>query len=294
MQVTHAFYSDRTSGPRPRDLEHIPDAAWRGLVALVDQRIESQWLAYEFPERCPDGNGVCDTAYSNLRDMLGALVPGMGLPLDRDNVPSIEAALDLVEFMAQRVAKPDEQSWHSYYRHYELSFDAAAGRSAFRVDINQLFARTGVAFELGPDMRVVRLGPPEARQVLADLTPDTGDVTLDSIIVDARSRYLSRHRGEARIGVEKLWDAFERLKTIEAGADKRAQVRTLLDNTASGPMRQVLEDEATTLTAIGNQMQIRHFETTKAPLTDDDVDYLFTRMSTLIVHVLRATGRLGN
>jgi hypothetical protein len=69
-------------------------------------------------------------------------------------------------------------------------------------------------------------------------------------------------------------------------------VTALLDRAASGEMRARLEAEAKELTDIGNRMQIRHFETSKAPLNDDDVDYLFTRMSALLVQLLRRTGRL--
>ncbi len=68
---------------------------------------------------------------------------------------------------------------------------------------------------------------------------------------------------------------------------------TLLDKVASGAMRAFLDEEAKTLTKIGNDMQIRHFETSKTPLTDGEVDYLFGRMATFILHALRATSRLA-
>jgi len=141
-------------------------------------------------------------------------------------------------------------------------------------------------------MRVVRLGPPEARQLLADLEPDTGDATLDQLIVDARTRYLSRDPADERIGLEKLWDAFERLKTIEHGKNKKMQVTALLDRVASGTMRVTLEQEALALTGIGNQMQIRHFGAGRTELSEVDVDYLFIRMATFVFHVLRSTQRL--
>lgn len=293
--MSDAFYSDRVSGPRPRDLDHVPEVAWRGLVALLEQRIGSDRLANAFPEQCSDGNGVCATDRRNLVDLLDALVPDLGRwPPDRDHVPSEDIVFDLVDFVAQRVAEPQQRSWHEWYRHYELDFDVKAGRAHFRQDVNQLCARTGVAFELSGNMRVVRLGPPESRAVLADLRPETGDTVLDGLLTDARVRFLSRSTGEERIGLEKLWDAFERLKTLEPGADKKASVQALLDRAASGEMRACMEREAMELTEIGNRMQIRHFERSKFPVTDDDVDYLFTRMVALVVQLLRRTGRLAN
>ena len=291
--VSEPFYSDRVSGPRPRDVENLPLVTWRGLVALVEQRIEGHWLAQAFPEQCSDGNGVCGTDRRNLFDLMEALVPDLGeWPLDRHSVPPEAVVYDLVDFIAQRVAEPRQESWHQFFRHYELGFDVTTGQAVFRRDVNQLLGRAGLAFEVGVDMRVVRLGPPEARASLADLRPDTGDEVLDGLIVDARVRFLSRAPGEERIGLEKLWDAFERLKTLEGGGDKKASVAALLDRAATGEMRARLDTEAMELTSIGNQMQIRHFETSKEPLSDDDVDYLFTRMSALLVQLLRRTGRL--
>lgn len=151
-----------------------------------------------------------------------------------------------------------------------------------------------MACELGTDAQVARLGPPELRQILADLDPATGDVVLDALVVEARTRYLSRHAADEQIGLEKLWDAFERLKTVEPGRDKKAQVAALFDRVGSGPMRDVVEAEATVLTHLGNNMQIRHFETDKASLLAAEVDYLFGRMAVVLVlvHVLRQTGRL--
>jgi hypothetical protein len=203
-------------------------------------------------------------------------------------------ALDLVDFIAQRVAKPKRASYHDFFHHYELEFDVGSGRRAFRKEVNQVFARGGVAFELNQDMNVVRLGPPEARRILADLRPESGDSTLDELIIDARRRYLSRGFAEERIGLEKLWDAFERLKTLEDAKDKRGSVKLLLDDVATGRIRHVLESESLALTEIGNTMQIRHFESDKTALTDAQVDYLFVRMSDFLVHVLRVTERLRN
>lgn len=291
--MTDSFYSDRTGGPRSRDLDYVTASAWRAILAAVDSKINANWLAKEFPELCPDGNGVAGTNTNNLYSTLEALVPGVEWRPSDEEPPDVSTALDLVDFIAQRIAKPVDGAWHSFFKHHELGFDVAAGQAQFRDEVNTIFRRTCIAFELGPDMRTVRLGPPEARQVLADLRPNSGDATLDALILDARRRYLLRDLGEERIGLEKLWDAFERLKTIEPGPDKKAQVTTLLDRVASGHMRQAFEDEATALTRLGNEMQIRHFETSKTPLADSEVDYLFARMATLLVHILRLTGRLA-
>ena len=108
--------------------------------------------------------------------------------------------------------------------------------------------------------------------------------TLDSMLESARIKFLNPNPQIRRESLEKLWDAWERLKTIEPGADKKDQTKALLDKAATEPVfRDLLEQEAKALNAIGNTFQIRHSETTQTPLqSDSHVDYLFHRLFSLI------------
>ena len=95
---------------------------------------------------------------------------------------------------------------------------------------------------------------------------------------------------------EKLWDAFERLKTLESGSDKRTRAEKLLDRAAAPEtkFRKVLGEEAAALTKIGNGFRIRHSEITQEGLTSlEQVDYLFFRLFALIRFILKATDRGG-
>lgn len=111
---------------------------------------------------------------------------------------------------------------------------------------------------------------------------------------DKRSRGLSKFKDVApksrAEATEKLWDAWERLKSIEVAGNKRMSVAKLLDNAAPEPMfRARLEDEARALTDIGNAFHIRHFETNKVALSGpEQYDYLFHRLFALM-HLLLFT-----
>jgi hypothetical protein len=98
-----------------------------------------------------------------------------------------------------------------------------------------------------------------------------------------------------RESLERLWDAWERLKTLEPGKDKKAKVIALLDRASKEPtLRQLLEDEALVLTDVGNKFMIRHTEVGKVPVRQSrDVDYLFQRLFSLLQLLLRASGRGG-
>ena len=66
---------------------------------------------------------------------------------------------------------------------------------------------------------------------------------------DELNHFTNLNRGQIiRESLEKLWDAWERLKTVEPGRDKKASARALLDQATREPVfRQMIEDEANAL-----------------------------------------------
>lgn len=128
--------------------------------------------------------------------------------------------------------------------------------------------------------------PPVLFEAMGNLPP-SGDATLDALLRDARLKFKDpapKVRAEA---TEKLWDAWERLKSLEVQGNKRLSVARLLDQSSPEPkFRELLELEAKELTEIGNTFHIRHFETDKVAIQQSEQnDYLFHRMFAL-VHLL--------
>lgn len=131
-----------------------------------------------------------------------------------------------------------------------------------------------------------RAVPPVLFQAMGALPP-SGDHTLDTLLLDACAKFRDpapKARAEA---TEKLWDAWERLKSIEVQGNKRLSVAKLLDQTApEHTFRRILEEEARTLTDAGNAFHIRHFETDKVSLAQPEhYDYMFHRLFALM-HLL--------
>lgn len=109
------------------------------------------------------------------------------------------------------------------------------------------------------------------------------EVGLKELIQEAAKYY---EEDNLKIAVEKLWDAFERLKTYYSPTlDKKKSimriVRDMSNNNA--PYIQMFEKEFHELTAIGNNFRIRHHETTKIDIEDDrHYDYFYKRCLSLI------------
>lgn len=173
-----------------------------------------------------------------------------------------------------------------------LDFQGPDGKEDFRATINDLFKRYGLAYELRDDGLVIRLAPEELQANLVDAVFQTGDAQLDELLSTARKKYLSPDSATRREGLEKLWDAFERLKTMAAGADKKAQVTALIAAAyQEADVQARFNSELVELTAIGNAYNIRHFEKGKLPIPDDAfVDWLFSRCYSVIYALLIKTG----
>ena len=147
--------------------------------------------------------------------------------------------------------------------------------------MNRLFARNGIAYELTAEGDARRLLPQPLADALSWTQFVTGDGETDRLLEAARSKILLPGSEDRQDAVEKLWDAFERLKTLDPGADKCAKAHALLDRAAApgSSFRRVLAEEAAALTKIGNSFRIRHSQTTQEALSSlDQVDYLFERL----------------
>lgn len=288
--MTDDYFSDRELGGRPRDSEELSEIAWGGVVAIVRALVSSGAFGAEFPEECPDGSGPVGSNENNLSLAIRAEIPAVSWPLDESAPPSTLPVLDLIEFCHRIVAEPIHVNYHKFFMHYHLEFVRESGKREFRTKINRIFSRNGLAFQLTESGRVERLAPAALREALATAAFRTGDHNLDILLESARAKFLSPDPVVRRDALEKLWDAWERLKTLEPGQDKKDSISTLLDDAASEPnWRGRLEREAKELTSIGNSFNIRHSETTQTPLrADRDVDYLFHRLFALIQLLLRA------
>lgn len=292
-----SYFSEREQGERPRDSEAVAEGAWGGIQALIVSRVEDGSFGTSYPETCPDGAAQIGTDYNSFARALRAEIPVFEEPpwFDRSaELPDTLDILDLVEFCWRTIGKPLKGRYHDYFSHYHLSFDIDAGRDEFCAAVNRIFRRNGLAYELREDGRIERLAPPVLREVLSVAAFWTGDEQLDALLEKARRKFFDADIHVRRESLEALWDAWERLKTLN-GADKKAEIAAMLDK-AAGPsspvFRDALDKEARELTRLGNDLQIRQAETNREPVSQSGhIDYLFHRLFSLITAILNAEGR---
>ncbi|SRR6266487_4169905 len=292
-----SYFSDRERGPRPRIKEDINAATWGGIVTLIENLANNSYFGADFPYLCGDGYGVAGNDLRSIALAIRAEIPDLNWPEQMDSLirridlqhPPTLAILDLIEFCYRIVAKPIQGNYHPFFAHYHLEFNREEGRAEFLEKINRILGRNELSYELLESGDIVRLAPPVLQETLAAATFQTGDKHLDELLESARSKYLDPDPKVRRESLEKLWDAWERTKTLEDPADKKKSVSMILDKASAEPhFRERLDREAKELTEIGNNFMIRHTETNKTPIqSSEQTDYLFQRMFALVLLLLR-------
>ena len=286
------LFTERHGMTQPRVKEGLDRSAAIGLLEIIKARIDEDWFGDSFPTECQDGghNIGCNT--SRLKNTL-ALYKVIW-PDDWPHGAPDPHIFDLIEFSYEHVALPKAYDFHSFFSHDHFSYDQEAGRTKFTEDVNRAFERQGLAYQLVQG-EVTRIAPTGLQEALAIALFKTGDDELDKLLETARAKFLNRSLDVRKEGLEKLWDAWERLKTLEPGSDKKAQATALLDKAATEPvLRERLELEAKGLNFIGNNLMIRHTEVGKPPIAESaQVDYLYHRMFSIIRLLLKSSARGG-
>ncbi|MDE2924431.1 MAG: hypothetical protein OYL92_03835 [Acidobacteriota bacterium] len=300
-----SYFSDREGRVPPQPTDQIDDRVWGGIRAAIETRVNNNSFAQSYSNTCTDNNAtvIAGTNEEGLRDAMHAEVPGLpnwpwlaSTDLYPPPPPATPSILDLVEFCSRKVAIPVRRTYHNYGGMHEhlFEFDEQRGQREFREEINRIFERNGVTYRLNEERQVQRLVEPVFRKTLEDMSFRTDDPELDRMLSTAQTKFLNRRAEVRREALEALWRAWERLKTLRPGANKKVSATALLREAAgssSTKYLQLLEVEAKQLTDIGNTMQIRHSETDQERLdASEHVDYLFYRLWAFLSMLLLSMG----
>lgn len=154
----------------------------------------------------------------------------------------------------------------------------------FEAQINAILKLNEIAFQLNNGKLITTFDAQINKNSLAPVY----EAGLKELLQEA-SKYYDENN--LQIAVEKLWDAFERLKTYYAPAlDKKKSVNKIIEDMSGklSPFRDLYEKEFQELTAIGNNFRIRHHELTKVDIEDKrHYEYFYKRCLSLIATAIQ-------
>lgn len=158
-------------------------------------------------------------------------------------------------------------------------FEKYNSEGEFSAKVNALFKLNSVPYRFDQGRLVG----------VADISIDKSDISsipeigLKELVIEADKYYRD---GNKQIAVEKIWDAFERLKSYYSPKFGKSDSANKIIDDMSGTnpeFKSLYQEEFRTLTKIGNEFRIRHHETTKIDITDTrQYDYFYGRCLALI------------
>lgn len=127
----------------------------------------------------------------------------------------------------------------------------------------------------------------KSKDLLNENLPNTVEEGIKNLIIESKIYINKDSYSEKKIALDKVWDAFERLKTIE-NSNKKVSTDMIISKVSNTEeIYDLINSEFEELTTIGNSYSIRHSEIKQNMLPDSHIiEYLYFRMLSLISLVL--------
>lgn len=298
-----SYYTERHGMRNPIERTYDIDPGKYGVLIHCCEEFYDN-ISWKYPEECEDGRGCCGLDKWQLAEEMRYEIPSLfisdsgevGIPRTIRNVFEPEskvekydqyALLDFIEFMYTNVHDVQKREYHKFYNHYHLiAKNTTMVKSIFRDRINECFEKLGLLYTLNSHGEVERV-------LVNDVTSTEAVNTVLSVqekgtkelLQEAIDFHRSHDPNAARDAVEKLWDAFERLKTYYTNLNKQDSANKIISDMADEDESYIslFTEEFKELTKIGNEYRIRHHETDKTEISDIHYyDYFFNRCLSLI------------
>lgn len=260
-------------------------------------------ISWKYPDECSDGYVCSGLDERKLLLELKFLIPDLFGVSDADNThwkyypgkdifveePYNQYSLfDFIEFMYSNIRDITAREWHGFMQHSHLKFSNKRSTcDRFIEDINGAFLITGLQYELSADGKVERIiSDAELAEETMQSIKGLNEQGLVDLLTEAVNLYKAPRTMYRSQAVEKIWDAFERMKTFYSPKlDKKSSANQVISTIAgsNSDVESLLHSEFMSLTSVGNDYRIRHHEKGKVEINDDNhYDYLFSRCLALI------------
>ena len=297
------YFSDIELGEKDRISEKIDEDIHKGIVAVYEKYAAKNAFSESAPIDCPDLPGICGFDKVKFLNLATGQIPN----LDFKKYDDKYMILDFIQFCYAHIKKANRSIQIPYIHGlsgqetYALSYtfeESDREKENFKNDINTLFRRNGLIFELQDNGHIKRRVPSGIVPLVSKLYITNDDV-LNTLVDEAFDNFLKVKIEDRRIALKKIWDAFDRMKTYHEDKDKKNSMEELIKGVSidNHIMIEILTTEEKSLRNIGNGKRengentgfsIRHSEKNKHPITDNNqIDYLFYRMVSFMVLFLK-------
>lgn len=291
-----SYYTERHGLRAPIEKTYDITVAMYALIIDCCEKYYKN-LTHLFPLKCHDNFTARDYLAFNesaFQNRIKFKIPALFRDEEsKVSVPAISseydqfALLDFIEFMAQNI-KDISEGWNNCYRNYWYIDCLKTSKvfSEYQNEINEIFKESGLLYTLTGEKIIERVveNSPLTSEIENNIATVKEKGTRE-LLTEAVILYKQPYPESQRDAVEKIWDAFERLKTYYTTIDKKHSATKIVNDMAHGQAAytDLFNAEFKALKDIGNKFRIRHHETDRIDITDTKYyDYFFNRCLSLI------------
>lgn len=278
------YFTDREVGVKVSDTEEIGLNVFNAIMGVYVQ-FQNQ-LADNFSEK-DDYNNIVGCNTNKFKERMLGDIPNFTLNKYGD-ITSLEegdkfdkyALLDFIEFCWKNIKDYERGN-------YGLIFynDEGKEKGIFQEEVNKIFERNRIIFRLNNVGEIERILPIQLDVLVKNYSHTGSDKELNKLIDEAIKHIIKPNFEDRQIAIEKLWDAYERIKTYHSN-NKAQAAKSLIKIVSEGSQEfesLINEEMVNSLTKVGNNFRIRHHEKGKIEINSvKHIDYLFYRMMSMI------------
>ena len=284
--MEHQFFSETEQEEVALNSEEITSEVWYALVGVYKEFILNNAFSEAFPFN-DGGYGVTNCDERALEIGIKANIPNIQTPVNYDKNQRIDkyTILDFLQYLYNNISDPYIHSEHPEFPLNIYKFnDTGNYKKKFRDKVNTILKRNKIVFYITIEGKIKRKIPKVFHSIIGQ-NFNTADEKLNKLLNIATSKFSETDFEERMIGLQNLWQAFERLKSL-FDEDKRKSAEILVKKISDdcAKFEELIKDEfRNNLTKYGNNFQIRHFEKNKAEIKNSKhLDYFFYRMMAVI------------
>lgn len=297
------YYTERNGIRKSKEYTYVIDPGRYKLLLDCCKRYYEN-IAWKYPVVCNRCGCCCGLDQYRMANEIIYYIPGLFISdygrVDSPKVikniffqddPIIDeydqnAFLDFIEFIAEHTFDI-EKKYSNSCRHFQIvKLDSRVSRQSFIDEINNCFLKAGLLYELSSDGEIKKVIQNDVvTPELADIAMSIEEKGIKELLKEAIDLHYKYRQNAARDSVEKIWDAFERIKSYYTDLDKLKSSKKIVSNISNGSesFRKLIDAEFLKLTEIGNSFRIRHHEMDRFEIIDDrHYEYLFDRCFSLI------------
>ena len=294
MEKEFKFYSDEVNGIKKADNYKIGIDVWNAILALYNTAKNNDYFTYSlstkdsYENRYFNEDFLINSLIGVIQDFKKEYLYNSNYDLFDNSLPETVTILDFIQFCISKIE--DIKLIDPKFRRM-VKLTTNINKIEFILEINTIFQRNQIIYKINENNNVEVILDEQINELIKNNTKKIfKDTELNGYLKNANEKIYNHNIVERKTALDKLYYAFERIKSIKNPNNKKGSIKLLINDISDNDkdLIEYLNKECNELTRIGNDYNIRHSETNKIPVNSHImIELIFYRLYIIIDKLLK-------